>query len=383
MKRTLTVSLEYPPQIGGIATYVHNLVSALDPQSSFLLAPREIGDGYTGEDIRDWDSSVAYSVTRERLLSSIMWPRWLRLCRILSRIVRDRSIDLVMVHHALPVGYAALFVKRFRRVPYILFSHGTDIAEGGKSAWKRRMVRMVATGAEALVFNSQSLKRRFLEIYPQFESKSIVMYPCPERSFLERPPQEEINDIIHKYALEGKRVIMSMARIVPGKGFHKLVRMMPDILKKIPNLVWIIIGDGPAKQDILEMIQAENLQNVVRFAGKVPHTTVRKFYYLSDLFILLTHPYQGMEEGLGLVFLEAAATGTAVVAGKSGGVEEAVISDETGLVVDVDSDMQIDEEIIELLNDDVRRNKYAEQARARIISDFTWEKELQKLLNYL
>ncbi len=384
MKNILIISLEYPPQIGGIATYVHSLAESLGGNNITVLASRKIEGGYTGESITNWDRSVSYNVERKKLLSGkFMWPRWLRLCFIASRVAKNRGAELVMIHHTLPIGYIGFFLKKFYGIPYIVFSHGTDIIVGSKSRRKRSLSRLVTRNAEAIFFNSQSLRSRYLQIYPEFEMKSSVLYPAPDKSFLSSPNENELEDIRNKYALHGKRVILSVARIVHGKGFEELTEMMPDILKKIPNLVWIIVGDGANKKKVMDMVRERDLQNVVRFTGKLPHHTVHKFYYLSDLFVLLTHPYQGFEEGLGLVYLESAATGTPVVAGRSGGVDEAVLDGVTGLVVDVDSDRTIGDTIVNLLQDTDRMRTMGEAGRQRIIQDFTWEEEIAKLYKYI
>jgi len=89
-----------------------------------------------------------------------------------------------MIHHVLPGGYAGVAAKLFKKVPFLLFSHGTDLIAGTHARWKRAMVARIARRAEQVIFNSESLKRRFLRVLPQFEKKSMVLYPCPETAFL-------------------------------------------------------------------------------------------------------------------------------------------------------------------------------------------------------
>jgi phosphatidylinositol alpha-1,6-mannosyltransferase len=178
--------------------------------------------------------------------------------------------------------------------------------------------------------------------------------------------------------------MLSVSRLADGKGFPHLVRMMPDIIKKAPHVVWMIVGDGPKKELILEEIQKRNLQNVVRFVGQVPHEAMRVYYYLADLFVLLTHPDEGKEEGLGLVFLEAAAAGLPVIAGRSGGVEEAVLDGKTGMVFDLQAQArEIPAAIGDLLKDTAREKELGENAQARIRSNFQWEYQIDKLRPWL
>ncbi|MFH1286661.1 MAG: glycosyltransferase family 4 protein [Candidatus Magasanikbacteria bacterium] len=378
MKKTLIVTLEFPPTVGGIATYVHDMANAMDPSKTIVLTPEH-------KEQKQFDGRQRYKILRKKLFSpKFIWPRWWKLVRHVKKIVKQEEIELIMVHHVLPAGYAAILRKKFGKIPFLLFSHGTDLVAGTATKWKKRMVTMVSQHADQIVFNSESLKRRFLRVLPQFEEKSLVLYPCPNPSFLQSPDPKELDALKARYALKGKNVILSVSRLAEGKGFPHLLRMMPEVLEKAPHTVWMIVGDGPKKDDLIKQIQEMNLQNVIRFIGETPHKDIKKYYYLADLFVLLTHPDEGREEGLGLVFLEAAAAGLPVVAGRSGGVEEAVKDKETGLVVDLRAQAKdIPAMISELLNNPEELAEVGERAKDRIRSDFVWEYQLNKLKPWL
>ncbi len=373
-KRVLIATLEYPPQIGGIATYVDALAGALDPDQTAVMAPPM-------KDAQKWDNSRPYGVIRKPFLfPPFIWPRWLRLCVHLLRFAKKNKVDLIMVQHVLPVGYAAVLAKKFLGVPFLLFSHGTDLLAGTATPWKKKMVTLVSSHAEQITFNSESLKRRFLREFPQFDDRARVLYPCPDEDLFVPPEQDEITKIRTHYALEGKKVILSISRLDEGKGFPHLIRLMPEILKRIPNLVWLIIGEGPKRESILKLIRKHSLQNVVRFIGLMPHEHIKQYYYLADLFVLLTHPDEGREEWLGLVFLEAAAAGMPVLAGRSGGVEEGVIHTRTGLVYDVMSQTDsIVTSIEKLLKDEKFAQKLGRQAQDRIKSQFQWKHQITQI----
>jgi phosphatidyl-myo-inositol dimannoside synthase len=374
MKKTLIITLEYPPQVGGIATYVYDLASTFDQNKTVVLAPKM-------KNTKEWDDSQSYIVVRKSLLfPKFLWPRWTRLLWHTFRIVRKEKIEIILVHHVLPVGYAALFIKKFLKIPFLLFSHGTDLVAGTKSPWKKSRVAQVSAASEQVIFNSESLKHRFLRALPTFEDMSLVMYPCPNSKFLEEPEESVLEDLRNTYALHGKQVLLTVSRFVDGKGFPHLLRMMPKILKQIPHLVWILVGDGPKKEYILATIQKGNLQNIVRFVGELPHDELKNFYYLADLFVLLTHPDEGREEGLGMVFLEAAAAGLPVVAGKSGGVEEAVLHGKTGIIIDLyKGDPAVIKTIVDGLRDKAFAIKLGRSAKERIQHDFVWEKQVKLL----
>jgi len=378
MKKTLIITLEHPPQVGGIASYVHKFADTLTPENTFVYAPTHKGS-------EEWDAKQHYTIFRKKpFFPRILWPRWVRMYLHVKKIVKSQGIERIMVHHVLPVGYVAMLIKMFKKVPYVVFSHGTDVAAGTASGWKKRMVSLVSGHADEIVFNSESLKRRFLREFPDFDMKSVILYPCPDDNFLVPPPESVVQDMRSRYALQGKQVILSVGRMVDGKGFPHLLRMIPSLLKRVPHLVWIVIGDGPKKQDMMHAVQKQSLQNVVRFFGSLPHAELKPFYYLADMFALLTHPDEGREEGLGLVFLEAAAAGLPVVAGQSGGVEEAVAHEETGYVFDVNAGLKdIEDSIVKLLNDKEVARTMGQKGQDRIKREFVWNQEVGKLSVWL
>ncbi len=378
MKKTLIITFEYPPQVGGIATYVHALASALPAADTIVLAP-------PARDTQEWDQAQSYRVIRASFLyPAFVWPRWLALWRVVKKIVKAEKIERILIHHVLPVGYVAQLIMRFLGVPFVVFSHGTDIALATKTKWKTNRLRQVLRQAHAITFNSQSLASRALALVPEFRNKAAVLYPCPDEMFYTPPPATELEKLRTKLALEGKRVLLTIARLVDGKGFPHLIPILETVLKNNPNVVWIIVGSGPKTAEVVSLIQKHTLQNSVRFVGEVPHHDLNWYYHLADVFALLTHPDKGQEEGLGLVFLEAAAAGLPVIAGKSGGVEEGVHNGVTGYIFDVyNQKPEISAAIVNLLQDADLAKKLGQAGQARMKAEFNWTHQLAGLRAWL
>ncbi len=378
MKKILLATLEFPPTIGGIASYVHEFAESLSSESVVVYAPsNRSGD--------EFDAKQKYKIIRKKPLTlPIFWPRWIRAVFQLLSIVKKEKIEVVLVNHVLPLGYAVWIVKKIRKVPYVIISHGTDVLYASANPWKKRMLNRLVRDAEQIIFNSESIMRRFLLRLPEYEKKCSVMYPCPHASFLESVPEDIIEELRRSLALQGKKVILSVSRIDIGKGYIHLAHAVHDVLMKEPHTVWLIVGDGPKRAELLEEIQKLSLQNVVRFIGAVPHDELSVYYHLADLFVLLTHTAGEREEGLGLVFLEAASAGLPIIAGSTGGVEEAVIDGVTGRVFDVyHSAGKVVDAIIELLQNSDMRKKFGAVGRDRIIDTFQWSEQLRKLEPWL
>lgn len=377
MKKTLLVTMEFPPQVGGIASYVYTLSGTLPPEDLVVLAPNH-------PEASRHDAGLAYTVIRrDFFFGPLVWPRWLRLFFHVRSVIRTHGIEQVFIHHALPVGYIGLLLHNLMAVPYVIFSHGTDIGKALQSPWKRRCIRYVADGALLVIFNSQSLQDRFIHVFPELGHKCRVLYPCPDPIFFESQDTSRLVALKRQYAITDRIVLLAVGRLVDGKGFPHLLRLLPTILSRVPQIVCLIVGDGPKLPDLEKQVQKLSLHNIVRFVGAVPHEAVLSFFGIADIFVLLTHPDEGREEGFGLVFLEAAAAGVPVVAGRGGGVSEAVIDQETGLVVDVYQEKQVVDAITTLLKDRAYARQLSERAKERVYEKFIWENQVTKLLEWL
>ncbi len=371
MKKTLLITLEFPPQVGGIASYTQQLAEVLDPKQTIVLAPPLI----TPEE----EVQTPYRLIRSPFYISFFWPHWVRLFFSVRKLVKTEHVERILVHHILPVGTVAYFIKKLFKIPYLIFSHGTDVSFAMTQQKKRALVEKICKDAEQLIFNSQSLKQRFLTNLPQFADKATVLYPCPDTSFLEPVSNTRKQELRELFALNGKNVLLTVSRLVDGKGIPRLIRLMPELLKQNPHLIWFVVGDGPKREFLLNMVEKHALQNVVRFVGSVPHSQLREYYALAEVFVLLTHPDNGLEEGLGLVFLEAAATGLPVVAGKSGGVEEAVEHGITGLVVDTNNKDEVLKAILLLLQDHTYAVQLGVAGQERVKTQFDWSERVRVL----
>lgn len=377
MKKTLIITLEYPPQTGGVATYVHSLALALPAESVTVLAPPH-------RESPAWDAEQSYRVLRKTLLfPRPVWPRWLKMFFAAARLVAQERVERILIHHALPAGYVGLLGRLFWSVPYVVFYHGSDVQVAGAVPWKRRMMHQVARGAEVNVFDSKFLLDKFLLAFPDLSGKTLILPPCPESAFFTPPAEDVVERYRDQYALRGKKVVLAVGRLAEGKGFPHLVRMFPEVLRQAPDAVLVIAGDGPKRNIIAERIVAAGLQNVVRMIGAVPRAELPALYALADVFALLTHSNEGREEGFGLVFLEAAALGVPSVAGACGGVGEAVLHNETGIIVNTYNKTEVVGAIVRLLGDKAEAERLGRRARERVLQDFRWDDRIERLRPWL
>lgn len=368
--KTLVVTLDYPPNIGGIASYVRNFLSHVPPENYVLYAPNDF-HAKEFDDVNPWKT-----YRREPFMP--FWPRWLRMFFQIALICRREKIDQLHIHQVLPGGYVGLLMSKIFKKSYVIFLHGSDVTHGMRNKWKEAMLAMVLRNANKVVVNSSFLERKVKSVVDNLKPFTVV-YPCPGEIFLDRYPDDSIRELRDKLALNGKKVVLTVSRMVDGKGYPHIIRVLTEVSKLVPNVVWLFIGDGPKRDTILDLVKKNYLQNVVRFLGAVPYEKLPPYFQVSDLFVLLCHHDQEAEESWGSVFLEAAASELPVVAGRVGGVEEAVDENNTGVLVDVYQEKSVVNSIVELLKDDALAHKLGKAGRERVEKEFRWEIQLAKL----
>ncbi len=367
--KTLIITLEYPPQIGGIASYAYNLASHLPAGDTFVYAPKMKDDVV-------FDANNGWKVFRTKPYFTFFWPRWIKMYLQVRKIVKSEKIQRLMIQHVLPAGYVGFLIRKTFKIPYYIFLHGSDLEIGLRR--KRRKLSLVCKNADKVVVSSIFLKNKLLSKI-EYLKNIVVVYPGPADNFLADVDADLIMRMRSQLALEGKKVIITVGRLADGKGFPHLIRLLPKILERVPNVAWLVIGDGPKKDQIIDLVQKNNLQNVVRFLGQMSNNSLPLYYHLADIFVLLTHKDEAVEEGWGTVFMEAAACGLPIVAGSVGGVEEAVENLVTGLLVDTHQEAQVISAVTELLGKKDYAGQMGAAGRERVLQNFTWDKQIGKI----
>jgi phosphatidylinositol alpha-1,6-mannosyltransferase len=372
MKR-LMLTLEFPPQKGGIATYVYNLAKHVPPDEIVVCTPP------TNEVLVDkkFDSENDLKTFRKKSYWLLVWPHWLRWLLAVWKIVKTEKIDVIHIHHVLPSGYIAVFFKKIFKVPYVVFLHGTDLRLALKNKQKVKKVSYILNNASKVVVNSAYLQNELKGNFKLTVPVEII-FPCPSDNFLSDVNYEKISKLRVNFGLEGKKVMISVGRLVKSKGHHQLLEYIPELLKSVPNLVWLVVGNGEESKSLVENVQKNNLQSVVRFLGEVSLDDLPDYYALANIFVLLTRPTERSVESFGTVFLEASAVGIPVVAGKCGGVEEAVQEGVTGYLVDSNSQNEVVTSIVKILTNPNLAVEMGRKGKEFVLAKFTWKKQIEK-----
>ena len=191
--------------------------------------------------------------------------------------------------------------------------------------------------------------------------------------------------IRERFRLGNKPVVVCVSRLMARKGQDTLIEVWPEVLKKVPDAHLLIVGGGSLKQSLHKKTFDNNVHTSVTITGAVDWKELPGFYAAGDVFAMPVRTRNlGFDvEGLGIVYLEASATGIPVIAGNSGGAPEAVIDGVTGFVLNPNNQMILAEKIIELLLNKELSNRLGKQGRSWIEKQWQWPSRHLQLKNLL
>ena len=188
-----------------------------------------------------------------------------------------------------------------------------------------------------------------------------------------------------RLGLTDRPVVVCVSRLVPRKGQDTLIRAMPGILAAEPEAVLLIVGGGPYEKELRRLAHETGVAESVRFTGAVPWSELPAHYGAGDVFAMPCRTRRGGldVEGLGIVYLEASATGLPVVAGDSGGAPDAVLDGETGWVVRGGSPTEAAERVVTLLGDPELRERMGQRGREWVEEKWRWDLLAERLKQLL
>jgi phosphatidyl-myo-inositol dimannoside synthase len=371
----LLVTNDFPPKIGGIQSYLWELWRRLPAGEAIVLTTPYAGDSV-------FDRSAPMPIVRTR-------QRWLLPTPVLERqivqIARDRGITHIVLDPALPLGWLGPRLNRqgFR---YSVVLHGAEITVPGRLPGSKQLLARVLRDAEHVIAAGG---------YPLAEGERAVGRSLPSTVIA---PGIDVNRFAPLVDGQSRAVIrtrlgvpasgpllVSTSRLVPRKGRDVLIQAAELLRSEFPDLTIAISGSGRDLKRLKKL--ARQVPKVdVRFLGRLSDADLADLYRVADLFVMLCrNRWRGLEqEGFGIVFLEAAASGVAQVAGRSGGSHEAVIEGATGVIVDRPENAQDSANAIAaLLRDPVRRAEMGAASRRRAVDECTYDLMAQRLAETL
>jgi phosphatidylinositol alpha-1,6-mannosyltransferase len=288
------------------------------------------------------------------------------------------SADLILGINVAYGGVIGLFARWAFGVPYATFAYAYEFLRFQRWNAARSLLLRVYGKSLVTVAISGFTRDRLTEFGAKPEKIEVIEPGAPAaREFA----QEEMDAFRARFTLNGCRVILGVGRFVARKGHVTLVNAMPKILERIPNALLVLVGTGPCLSAAVNRAHALGIRENVLFPGILSEDEVSLLYRNCEVFALPTgDDGRGGVEGFGLVFTEANAYGKPVVAGRSGGVSDAVIDGETGVLVDPDQPDETAGAILSLMESPERARLLGENGRRRVETELNWSRFTERFL---
>jgi phosphatidylinositol alpha-1,6-mannosyltransferase len=284
-----------------------------------------------------------------------------------------------------PDGAACRWALGKRPIPYFVAAHGTEVFDNFismknsvRTLLVRRLEAKVFDGARKIFPVSRYTRKAVLEHAPGNENKVIAVHNGVNLESFRTTAVSP--DSRAKYKQQGEKVLLTVTRLHPYKGVDRMLQSLPEILRSVPDVKYLVVGVGPDRARLEAMTAQLGLEGQVRFLGRLPFAEIVELYSLADLFVLLSREELPDVEGFGLVFLEAAACGLPSVGGRSGGIPEAVDEGKSGWLVDPSNTHQIASTIIDLLHFHPEKLERASEFCRSQARQSSWEQAAKTIL---
>ncbi|MGH2594923.1 MAG: glycosyltransferase family 4 protein [Actinomycetota bacterium] len=368
--RTLLVTNDYPPRVGGIQRTLEGLWKELPHDRIAVLAP-------SWEDADRFDAAAPYAILREP--TEFIWPTPEFAAR-LDEAVSELEVEVVLFGDAFPL--AALGPRLARRgTPYLVAAHGFDYWLSVVPGAHAMMRFMTSKASRVPVMCSGFIARTVRTAVPWRVPVSVLRPGADLEGFR---PDLPTADLRERHGIGDRPLVVCVSRLVARKGQDVLIRGMAQIRRRVPDATLLIVGGGPFEERLQAMASEAPIGSVL-FAGQVSEVDLPRYYAMGDVFAMPCRSrLAGMEvEGWGNVFIEALACGRPIVVGDSGGAKETVVDGETGLLVDGRKVGQVADAVAELLADPARARRMGQAGRERVERSHAWPAIADTLAGWL
>jgi len=375
MNKILLVTNDLGPRAGGIESFVLSLVERVPKGCLIIYTSTQKGSAPFDAQLLERFGAV---VIRDRAKILLPTPR---VNHRAVKILKQYQIKTVWFGAAAPLALMAKQLRTSGATNIVALSHGHEIW-WAKIPILKQLLRKIIKDVDHLGYLGQFTKGEIVKASNQIDKFVQIAPGIDTDHFM---PKSARADLIKKYRLEDRRVIVSVGRLVHRKGQDKLIESLPKILQSFPGAVLLLVGEGPIKQMLKNTAKQLGATNQVIFAGRVQHIDLPDYICLGEVFAMpVRSRFAGLEvEGLGIVYLEASACGLPVIVGNSGGATDAVIDGVTGLLVNGSDTDQIADAVCKLLTDQSRAKAMGLAGRGWVIENWqinTWSEKFNKLL---
>jgi phosphatidyl-myo-inositol dimannoside synthase len=374
--RCLLLTEVFPPQVGGSGKWLYEVYRRM-PLGVVVAA---------GEHPQAARFDERHLLAMRRM--DLQFPKWgilepraigqyWHVAGRLLRLVREEEITAVHCGRVLPEGWLAWLLKWRLGLPYWVFVHGEELQYGLQSRQLGWMMRRVFQGAAGVIANSHNTATLLQARWALPPARVQVVHPGVDAT--EFVPASRDEGFRESVGWQARRVVLTVGRLQQRKGQDMLLKALPIIRQRVPDVLYVIVGDGEEREALEQQVRTLHLNEQVQFFGEAHSDLLLRCYQQCDLFVLPNREVHGDFEGFGMVLVEAQACGQPVIAGSSGGTRETMRVGKTGLIVDCTRPEPLAQAIGDLLLDPARREAMGRAGRQWVESHFDWSRLSERL----
>lgn len=288
----------------------------------------------------------------------------------LYRLRKQFQFNIIDAHFAYPDGYAATLLGKWFAVPVTITLRGTEVPQSKRPQIRTRLLQALQNATQ--VFSvSESLKHHVVELGADAEKIQRIGNGVDTKKFYPVDKQEARQQL---ELPEDAKVLISVGGLVDRKGFHRVLEVLPALVKQYPNLIYLIVGgpspEGNISERLRQQVKDLDLVEHVRFLGSLPADQLKTPLSASDVFVLAT-----ANEGWANVFLEAMACGLPVITTDVGGNAEVVNDEALGAIVTFGDRQALQEALSAALEKTWDKTEILKYAKAN-----AWQQRVNKLV---
>ncbi len=373
----LLLAYTFPPVSGGLARWMAEIARRYPAPGIVVSTGQHPDSQETDEALPCEVDRVPIPMRRLRGLQGLLlWSR-----RV-AQLARTHEARFIWCGDITPGGYPAKWTHERVGTPFGILLHGADLLvlqhQIHRSAMKRRSARALLGAAAVLVANSEWTRGLCQSVLRELELdamdgrvRSVPLGTDP--AFFR--PGASTTAVRARYGLDGdSRWLLSVSRLEPHKGIDTVLRALARLDGSESDVRYAVVGAGEGRR-ALEALAAElGVADRLRLLGGVPDADLPALYNLADVYVGASRRTALSVEGFGIALAEAASSGRPVVAGRSGGIPEAVKNGETGLLVDPESPEEVADSVRRLLRDRALAKRLGEAGRREIERYYNWDR---------
>ena len=309
--------------------------------------------------------------------------------KTISGSAKDIHAHIYESHTVSGYEFLKTIRKQNRKEPFIQTIHGVLADEYIKTTqigtptiqsklanlvmWKlSKLEKQAAEKSNLIITISKYTKNKIIQLY-EIEKEKIRIVPNGV-DIQKFKPSKNQTIIKRQIGINNRPCVLFVGRLIPRKGLLFLVQAAKQIAKEEEQTIFVIAGDGPQRSQLIYNLEKNRILKNFIFLGDVKDEILPLIYNCADIFV-----FPSIQEGQGIALLEAQATSKPVITFNTGGVREAIINQETGLLVKPNSN-ELANAILKLLKNEELRNKMGKKGREFVSKYFSWDNNAKKLL---